>query len=65
MIKLTCSIFMSSHTFFRIFFTYIKTSKDLLAKCYQINKERLPRKTREKYQSLSKKEKEKIATIWR
>ena len=34
-------------------------SKNLSAKCYQENKERLQKKTRERYQNLSKEEKEK------
>ena len=35
------------------FFSYIKMSKDLSAKCYQINKKRLLQKrAREKYQKL-------------
>ena len=34
-------------------------SKNSLAKYYQNNKERLQKKTRERYQSLSKEEKEK------
>ena len=40
-IKLTCSIFMSSNNRFIIFFTYIEISKDPSAKYYQNNKERL------------------------
>ena len=39
--------------FFKIFFTYIKMSKDSSAKNYQDNKERLQKKARERYQSLS------------
>ena len=39
---------------FIIFFTYIKMSKNLSAKCYQENKERLQKKARERYQNLSK-----------
>ena len=34
-------------------------SKNLSAKCYQENQERLLKKTRERYQNLSKEEKEK------
>ena len=65
MIKLTCSIFMSSNNFFyNFFFTHIKTSKDSSVKFYQNNKERLQRKACERYQSLSKEEKEKRAAIW-
>ena len=41
MIKLTCSIFMSSNNYFIIFFTYIKISKDSSAKYYQNDKESL------------------------
>ena len=40
------------------FFTYIKISKDLSAEYYQNNKEILQKKACEKYQSLSKQEKE-------
>ena len=43
MIKLTCSIFMSSNNYFIIFFTYIKMSKDSSAKYYQNDKESLPK----------------------
>ena len=39
MIKLTCSIFISSIIFFIIFFTYIKMSKNSLAKYYQENRD--------------------------
>ena len=42
-----------------MFFTYLKMSKDSSAKYYQNNKERLQKKARERYQSLSKGEKEK------
>ena len=41
------------------FFIYIKMSKNLPAKYYQENKERLQRKAHERYQNLSKEEKEK------
>ena len=54
MIKLTCSIFMSSSNFFIIFFTYIKRSKDSSAKYYQNKKERLGKKKIAKDISLSK-----------
>ena len=37
----------------------MKMSKNLLAKYYQENKERLQKKSRERYQNLSKEEKEK------
>ena len=39
-------------------------SKNLSAKHYQENKERLQKKVRERYQNLSKEEKDKKATIW-
>ena len=42
-----------------MFFTYLKMSKESSAKYYQSNKERLRKKTHERYQSLSKGEKEK------
>ena len=43
-----------------LFFSkYIKISKDLSIKSYRDNKERLQKKLRERYQSLSKEEKEK------
>ena len=38
--------------------------KNLSAKYYQENKERLQKTTRERYQNLSKEEKEKKATMW-
>ena len=41
-----------------------KMFKDLSAKCYQNDKERLQKKAREKYRSLSKEKKEKKVTIW-
>ena len=44
---------------FYIFFIYIKIPKDSSAKYYQNNKERLKKKARERYQSISKEEKEK------
>ena len=60
MIKLTCSIFISSNIFFiYIFFKYIKMSKDSSAKYYQNDKERFQKKACERYQSFSDKEKEK------
>ena len=46
------------------FFTYIKRSKDSSANYYQNNKERLLKKARERYQRLSKEEKEKKVRIW-
>ena len=39
-------------------------SKDLSAKCYKNSTERLQNKTRERYQNLSKEEKEKKTAIW-
>ena len=50
---------MSSNIFYNFVFIYIKMSKDLSAKYYQSNKERLPEKACERYQSLSKDQKEK------
>ena len=38
--------------------------KNLSAKYYQENKERLQKKARERHRNLSKEEKEKKATIW-
>ena len=49
--------------FYNYFFIYIKIFKNLSAKYYQVNKER-QKKARERYQNLSKEEKEKKATIW-
>ena len=66
MIKLTYNFFKSSNksiffiiSFYNFFFTYIKISKDSLAKYYQDKKERLQKKARARYQSLSKEEREK------
>ena len=59
MIKLICSIFISANSFVYSIFIYIKISKDSSAKYYQNNKERLQKKSCERYQSLSKEEKEK------
>ena len=42
-------------TFFTFFFIYIKIPKNLSAKYYQENKERLQKKARERDQNLSKK----------
>ena len=42
-----------------IFFIYIKLPKNLSAKYYQENKEDYKKKARERYQNLSKEEKEK------
>ena len=39
-------------------------SENLSAKYYQENKERLQKEARERYQNLSKEDKEKKATIW-
>ena len=55
---------MSSNNFLFIYlfifsFTYIKVSKNLSAKYYQNNEERLQKLAGERYQSLSKEEKEK------
>ena len=49
-IKMTCTIFMSSNNFFINLFNYIKMSKDSSAKYCQNNKERLKKKTRKRYQ---------------
>ena len=45
--------------FYKFFFIYIKLPKNLSAKFYQENKERLQKKARERYKNLSKEEKEK------
>ena len=58
------SIFVSSSNFFINIFAYIKMSKNSSAKCYENNKEILQRKTRERYQSLSKEKNKKKASIW-
>ena len=50
---------MFSGNFFVFFFTYINMFKDSSAEYYQNNRERLQKKARERYQSLSKEEKEK------
>ena len=50
--------------FYNFSFTFIRMSKNSSAKYYQDNKETLQRKARERYQSLSKEEKEKKAIIW-
>ena len=42
-----------------VFFIYIKITKNLLAKYHQENKEILQRKAHERYQNLSKEEKDK------
>ena len=42
---------------YNFFFIYIKMSKNLSAKYYQENKERLQKKSRKRYQNLSKEEK--------
>ena len=47
-------IFLVKFFYNFFFFTYIKISKDLSAKYYQNNKERLQKKFHEKYWSLSK-----------
>ena len=56
MTKLTIIFFIIS---FIIFFHVFKKSKNLSAKYYQENEERLEKKARERYQNLSKEEKEK------
>ena len=62
-IKMICSIFMSSNNFFLgFFFTYIKMSKNSSAKYHLNNKERLQKKSPERYQSFSKEKKKKA--IW-
>ena len=62
MLKFKSDIFKSSKKC--VFYNfYIKISKDLSAKHYQENKERLQKKARERYQNYSK-EKNKKATIW-
>ena len=69
MINLIFSIFKSLNklnfyiNFFIYFLTYMKMSKDSSAKYYEDNKEKLQKKALERYQSLSKEEKEK-KTIW-
>ena len=45
------------------FFTYMKMSKDSSTSYYQNNKEKLQKRSREKYRSLHEEEKEKNATI--
>ena len=45
--------------FFINFFLYIKMSKNLSAKYYQENKKRPQKEARERYQNLSREEKEK------
>ena len=67
MIKLTCSIFISSNNFFIIFLTYIKMSKDSSAKYYQNIKERYQKKNKKKrqyscewYKNLLEDEKQKL-----
>ena len=52
-------MFFYIYIFKNFFFIYIKISKNLSAKYYQENKERLRTKARERYQNLSKEEKEK------
>ena len=51
-------VFFIISLFIDFFFTYIKMSENLLAKYYQGNKERLQKEARERYQNLSKEEKE-------
>ena len=45
-------------------FIYIKTSKNLTAKCYQQNKERPQKKACERYQNLSKDKKNAMILSW-
>ena len=52
------------HNFFSHIHKIVKISKSLSARYCQENKERLQKKARERYQILSKEEKEKKATIW-
>ena len=54
------SIFYKSFeiSFLYFIFIYIKISKNLLAKYYKENKEKIQKKARERYQSFSKEEKE-------
>ena len=65
MINLIFSIFKSLNklnfyiNFFIYFLTYMKMSKESSAKYYEDNKEKLQKKALERYQSLSKEEKEK------
>ena len=58
---LKCSNKSIFHKFFGnfFFFIYVKISENLSAKCYQENKRRLQKRARERYQNLSKEEKEK------
>ena len=53
-LKLLINPFVYFYNFFDIFFIPTKMSKNLLAKYYQENKERLQKKARERYQNLSK-----------
>ena len=53
--KLNLQHFHVFQYFFIIFFAYIKITKDLSAKYYQNNKERLPKKARERYEVFLKK----------
>ena len=50
--------------FFIYIYIYIKISKNLSAKCYQKNKESPQKKARERFQNLSKEEKQEKSTIW-
>ena len=64
MIKLTCSIFMSSNRFLmKNLFTYIKISKDSLAKNYENNEERLQKKLVKDLKSFQRRKRKKT-TIW-
>ena len=59
MITMTWSIFVSSNNFFINLFIFMKMSKNSWAKFYQNIKERLQKNVCKRYQSLSKRPKEK------
>ena len=66
-IKMICSIFMSSNNFFLgfFFFTYIKMSKNSSAKYHLNNKERLQKNLRKDIKvSLKKKRKKQYDCEW-
>ena len=50
------------HNFFIIFFLYVKRTRQASAKYYQKDKEKIQKKSSERYQNLS--EKEKKVRIW-
>ena len=60
MIKLTCSIFISSNNFLNIYFYIYEISNNSSAKYYQNKKERLQKKACERYQFFSNDEKDDI-----